>query len=339
MKKYLFALIMAAFLYPVAVLAQDKQIKGKVVDDSTGQGLPNVSVTMGDHGTKTDEAGNFSLSVPASSTKTVLTVSSLGYVAQSSGTKADMVFRLKKESKTLEDVVVIGYGTQKKKNVTGAVSRFDASKLEERPIQRIDQALVGQMAGVTVKQTTGIPGKGFSVQVRGSGSISGGNEPLYVVDGFPLSSGFGQQASPLNIINPDDIESITVLKDASSTAIYGSRGSNGVVVVTTKHGKSGVPRVSLNTNTGFQEVPEKGRPQMLNAREFAQFRKDIIIDDFASRGQTATDADIPEEYRNPEQYGAGTNWYNTVLKKALQHNTTLGVSGGTENTKYNFGRW
>jgi len=317
--------------------AQQKSTVSGQVTDSSGNPLPGVTVQIAgkSQGTQTSAGGQFSIAAAAGD---VLSFHYIGYDEKrvQVGSQPVINVRLITSTAGLNEVVVIGYGTQQKKDLTGAVANVSGKQLQDLPVAGMDQKLTGQVPGVQVSSVTGTPGGGAAVRIRGSGSIGAGSDPLYVVDGFPLSSGFDQQASPLNIINPDDIESITVLKDASSTAIYGSRGSNGVVVVTTKHGKSGVPRVSLNTNTGFQEVPQKGRPQMLNAREFAQFRKDIIIDDFASRGQTATDADIPEEYRNPGKYGAGTNWYNTVLKKALQHNTTLSVSGGTENTKYNF---
>ncbi|MCH5685401.1 TonB-dependent receptor plug domain-containing protein [Niabella sp. W65] len=150
-----------------------------------------------------------------------------------------MIIILTSTQQQMSEVVVIGYGTQKKRNVTGAVSTLNAN-FEERPVQRVDQALVGQLSGVRVRQTTGALGKGLSVQVRGTSSISAGNEPLYVIDGFPLTpaapnaSGNYANGNPLDNINPNDIESIQVLKDAASAAIYGSRAGNGVVLITTK---------------------------------------------------------------------------------------------------------
>ncbi|GAA0556622.1 SusC/RagA family TonB-linked outer membrane protein [Chitinophaga japonensis] len=319
-----------------AAAQQTHTITGQVAD-SSGNPLPGVTVQVAGkaQGTQTNTSGQFSIAAAAGD---VLSFRFIGFEEKrvTVGSQPVINVQLQSAASGLSEVVVIGYGTQQKKDLTGAVANVSGKQLQDLPVAGMDQKLIGQVPGVQVSSVTGTPGGGAAVRIRGSGSIGAGSDPLYVIDGFPLSSGFGQQASPLNIINPDDIASITVLKDASSTAIYGSRGSNGVIVVTTKHGQSGKPRVTLNSYTGYQEVPQKGRPQMLNAREFAQFRKEIIIDDFASRGQTATDADIPEEYRHPEQYGEGTDWYNTVLRKALQHNTTLGVSGGTENTKYNF---
>ena len=157
----------------------------------------------------------------------------------------------------------MGYGTQKKASITGAIAQYDAEQLSERPVHAVDQALVGQMAGVHVKQTSGMPGKGMSIQIRGTGSITANNEPLYVIDGFPLemsaqnSSGAFANGNPLDNINPNDIESIQVLKDAASAAIYGSRASNGVVLITTKKGKAGKATINFNMYTGWTEPNRK----------------------------------------------------------------------------------
>ncbi|SFE51503.1 TonB-linked outer membrane protein, SusC/RagA family [Chitinophaga sp. CF118] len=324
-------------LISIPGIAQQKlTISGQVSDSSSGALTGVVVRVVGKPvGTQTSATGQYTLQV---SSGDVLSFHILGYDEKrvTVGSATTINIQLQSTSSGLNEVVVIGYGSQQKKDMTGAIASINAKQLQDLPTAGLDQKLAGQIPGVQVSAVSGTPGGGASIRIRGSGSIGAGSDPLYVVDGFPLSGSFDQQASPLNIINPDDIETMTVLKDASSTAIYGSRGANGVVVITTKHGQKGAPRVTLNTYTGYQEVPQKGRPEMLNAREFAQFRKDIIIDDFASRGQTATDADIPTDYRHPEQYGAGTNWYNTVLHTAPQHNTSLGVSGGSENTKYNF---
>lgn len=325
------------FLFATQGIAQQKiTITGQVSDSASGP-LVGVVVQIAGKatGTQTNATGQYTLQA---SPGDMLSFRFLGYdekrIAVGSSTTINV--QLQSTSSGLSEVVVIGYGTQQKKDMTGAIASINAKQLQDLPTAGLDQKLAGQVPGVQVSAVTGTPGGGAAIRIRGSGSIGAGSDPLYVVDGFPLSGSFDQQASPLNIINPDDIETMTVLKDASSTAIYGSRGANGVVVITTKHGQRGTPKVNLSMYTGFQQVPDKGKPKMLNAREFAQFRKDIITDDFASRGLTPTDADIPEPYRNPEQYGEGTNWYNTVLRTAPQQNLSLGVSGGSENTKYNF---
>jgi len=244
-------------------------ITGKVTDE-TGKPLEGASVTEQGTTNRTATKGDGSFSIYIAAKKTLL-ISSVGYadIEVATANSTSITVQLLKTSKDLDEVVVVGYGTQKKGSITGAVSTLKNENLEERAITRVDQALVGQLAGVTVKQTTGVPGKAFSVQVRGSGSISGGNEPLYVIDGFPLSvnssnvgNGSFSTGNPLDNINPNDIESIEVLKDAAAAAIYGSRASNGVVLITTKRGQSGKTKISFNTYAGYNQASKQ--LQMLN---------------------------------------------------------------------------
>ena len=195
MKKLLQWALMFVIFCPVLSFAQEKTVTGKVTDDVSGAGLPGVSVLLKNtpKGVNTDANGNFSIAAKASD---VLVFSFVGFDKQevTIGNKMQIEVTLKTDTKNLEEVVVVGYGTQKKANVTGSMSSFSAKELDQRPIARVDQALVGQLAGVTVKQTTGLAGRGFSVQVRGTGAISASNEPLYVIDGFPLESA-GQNAA------------------------------------------------------------------------------------------------------------------------------------------------
>jgi TonB-linked SusC/RagA family outer membrane protein len=245
-------------------------ITGKVTGQDDGSPLPgaNVIVKGTSLGTVTDSEGKYS--IDASSEDAVLVFSSIGYGSQeipvNGRTVIDVVMAL--DIQQLSEVVVVGYGTQKKADVTGAIATFNTDQIKERPLLKVDQALIGQMAGVRVKQTSGIPGRGFSIQVRGTGSISANTEPLYVVDGFPLepsglaTTGGGADGSfargnPLDNINPNDIESIQVLKDAASAAIYGSRASNGVVIIKTKSGQSGKARITLNAYTGINQTIKK----------------------------------------------------------------------------------
>src|SRR6188474_541173 len=241
------------------------RVSGKVTDD-TGKPVSGATVLVKgtNIATATTTEGLFSLNVPSGNS--VLIISSVGFseLEVAVNNRNEIPISLANLATSLQDVVVVGYGTQKKKSVTGAVSKLKNENFDERPIVRVDQALVGQLAGVTVRQNTGIPGKGFSIQVRGSGSISGGNEPLYVVDGFPLSvnssnSGNGtfSTGNPLDNINPNDIESIEVLKDAAAAAIYGSRASNGVVLITTKRGQSGKAKISFNAYGGYNQASKK----------------------------------------------------------------------------------
>jgi TonB-linked SusC/RagA family outer membrane protein len=332
-----FHLLLLLITCSTIAVAQDLKISGKVTSADDGTPLPGVSVRVknASQGVATTTDGTYSLTVSKNST---LVFSFIGYENKEVPLTDNAVINVKLSPKSgsLNEVVVIGYGRQQKKDLTGAVATLSNAQIKDLPVLSVDQKLVGQIPGVQISTTTGLPGGGSTIKIRGSGSIGAGDNPLFVVDGYPISNSAGPTYNPLNVINPDDIESVTVLKDASSTAIYGSRGSNGVVVITTKKGKTGPPVITLNSYVGTQTVPQKGRPQMLNGTEYAQFRRDIITDDFAFRGVPVTDADIPAEFRNPDQYGTGTNWYNEVLRTAIQNNIDLGVSGGTENTHYNF---
>ena len=318
------------------VNAQEIKVQGKVSSADDGSSLPGVSVFVKEtkKGVSTDPDGNFSLSANKGD---VLVFTFIGYKSKEVVVnEAQLNVALMATSGSLSEVVVVGYGSQKKKDLTGAIAIISSDQIKDLPVTSVDQKLVGQVAGVQISTTTGTPGGGTTIKIRGSGSIGAGDNPLFVVDGYPISNSSGNTYNPLNVINPDDIESITILKDASSTAIYGSRGSNGVVVITTKKGKSGQPVVTVNSYVGIQNVPQTGRPKILNGEQYAQFRQDIITDDFAFRGVPITTSDIPVEFRNPSQYGKGTNWYNEVLRTANQNNLDVGISGGTDNTHYNF---
>ncbi len=333
----MFSAVMLLFLIINSSLSFSQQISvtGKVTDKDDGAPLPGVSVKVkgGTAGTSTNVQGEFTLNANPNA---VLILSYVGYdqVEVPVNGRKSIPVQLQSNNQRLNEVMVIGYGTTTKKDATGAVASVSAEQIRDLPVSSVDQKLKGQIPGVQISTTTGTPGGGTSIKIRGSGSIGAGDNPLFVVDGYPISNTSGQVSNPLNVINPNDIESITVLKDASSTAIYGSRGSNGVIVITTKQGIRGTPVVNVNAYTGIQQVPDKGRPQMLNATEFAQFRKDIVTDAFAARGQVAADDDIPADFRNPAQYGEGTNWYNEILQTAPQNSVDVNVSGGSENSRY-----
>ncbi|PST83632.1 hypothetical protein C7T94_13930 [Pedobacter yulinensis] len=318
---------------PVAA-RQQADISGRVLDEQ-GAPVPGATVRLksGKGATVTDSEGRFTLRGVGPAEILVISYQGLQTIElPASGNLAAVT--LKVAENELNDVVVVGYGTTQKKDLTGSVSTVSATQLRDLPVTSIDQKLTGQIPGVQITSPTGAPGGGVNIKIRGTGSITAGNNPLFVVDGFAISNSGGQTYNPLNVISPEDIESVTVLKDASSTAIYGSRGSNGVIVITTKRGKTGRPVVSVNSYAGMQHIPQKGRPDVLNGTEYAQFRKEMIQDDFASRGLTATDADIPAPFRNPAQYGAGTDWYDAVLRNAPQINIDLSLRGGSENTRY-----
>lgn len=336
-------------------------VKGRITGPN-GEPLAGVVVEVkgASKSTVSDANGNFAITVDNGDQ--TLVVSHVGYNTQeiAVNNRQNISISLASDTKTLSDVVVIGYGTQKKTNVTAAIATFKADNLDERPIVRVDQALVGQMAGVTVKQTTGTPGKAFSIQIRGTGSISAGNEPLYVIDGFPLSNtspnGSGNYATgnPLDNINPNDIESIQVLKDAASAAIYGSRAANGVVLITTKRGRVGKPQVNFNTTMGFTEASRK--LDMLSAREWVDRATEIINATWVASGTGRTASQTNEQRRQILGLAAGTvnvnfmtddrwaqpghpglryfDWQDEGFRKGLVQNHQVSASGGNEFVKY-----
>lgn len=321
----------------------DRTLRGKVTDEN-GSPFPGVSIVIKNSqtGTATDAAGEFRLSIPDGEPEAVIVVSFVGYKNQeiAVGNRLEVNIAMAVDTKALNDVVVIGYGTQKQSSITGSVASLPMKNVANQPLTSLDQALGGQIAGVNVAQTKGAPGGGVSVRVRGTGSIGAGNEPLYVIDGFPVSDGFNSNLNPLASINPNDIESIEILKDASAAAIYGSRGSNGVVLVTTKRGKSGKSVVQLDTYYGFQQVANK--IDMLNAREYAEFNTEARNNAWVDRGGKPSDPNsvrpaalqIPEMFANPETLGKGTDWQDEVFRTAPIQNYQLSLSGGNDKTTF-----
>ncbi|WP_335967235.1 TonB-dependent receptor [Galbibacter sp. PAP.153] len=309
-------------------------LKGKI---TTQQGVPvpgaNILIKGNGQGTVTDFDGNYTILVIGDE---VLSITSIGLqsVEKKVAGKKIINIILPEVTEELNEVVVVGYATQKKEDLTGAVSSVADDLLKDRPLSSVDQLLQGGVAGVQVTQTSGQPGGGISVRIRGGGSIQGGNEPLYVIDGFPvynndISLGVvsGNPANPLSSLNPSDIASIDILKDASATAIYGSRGANGVVIITTKQGKEGKPKISYETSYGIQELRKK--IGVMNASEFAALRNEALLDRNPGGG--------PYQYLGPEEIaglGAGTDWQDAAFHAApiLMHQ--LDISGAGERTKY-----
>jgi TonB-linked SusC/RagA family outer membrane protein len=282
-----------------------------------GEVLPGVSIVVKGTttGTVTDLDGNYSLNVP--DPNSILSYSFIGFTPQEINVNGRSVIdvQLATDIRSLSEVVVVGYGTQLKREVTGSVQTVDATELQDIPVAQMTQKLQGRLAGVQINQTTGRPGRGMNVRIRGQVSVSGGSEPLYVVDGFPITG-------DISIINPDEIEDITVLKDAASTSLYGSRAANGVVLITTKRGKAGQTNVSLNVYTGFQKVPMRGRLEMMDAVEFAQFKKEYFED---------AGMPVPEMFRNPSEYEGQTNdWYDALLQTAPISNYNLTITSNTD---------
>lgn len=336
--------------------AQTK-ISGKVID-SKGLPIPGavVQIKGTSIGTATDIDGKFSIHAGKGE---VLVIKSVGYVQREIpvGNNTNLNVALAETNSQLNEVVVVGYGAQKRENVTGAIASFKAGDLDEKPLTRVDQALVGEMAGVDVRQTTGVPGKAMSIQVRGAGSLAGGNEPLYVIDGFPLAvSAQGTNGSfstnPLDNINPDDIESIEVLKDAAAAAIYGSRASNGVVLITTKHGKTGAPKISYNVYAGYNAAA-KYLP-MLNGPQWIDRATEMInaayVLKYGAKGATANDSYatrlgivgafnaayfLDPRWSQPGYPGLEfVDWQKAIEQHGLMMDHELSASGGTDNVKY-----
>lgn len=315
-------------------------LSGRVIDSDTKEGLPGVNVLLkgSSNGTVTDGNGAYTLSVPDGNG--ILVFSYIGYMPQevAINNQAEINITLLPDIKSLTEVVVVGYGTQRAQDVTGAVATIDQKAIRNVPVSTIDQKMVGQVAGVQIQQLSGAPGAGTSVKIRGSGSLGAGNEPLYVVDGMPYSAGLNQNLNPLVFISPNDIESVTVLKDASSTAIYGSRGANGVVMITTKKGDYEQMQVNVSSMRGIQQVPQRGRPNLMNQREFAELQRDKINIVVRQREKReATLEDYPEEYRYPEQMiGNGTDWYDLLLQTAVIQDHNINILKGTKESRINF---
>ena len=293
------------------------QIKGKV---SSSDGEPligvNISIKGGNRGTNTVNDGTYKIDAPKNS---VLIFSYVGFISReiTINNQQVMDITLTSDEKQLSEVVVVGYGSQLKKNITGSVQTIGQREIKDIPVSQIGQKLQGQLAGVQINQTTGKPGQGLNIRIRGQLSVSGGSDPLYVVDGFPITGSIGD-------LNPDEIEDISILKDASSTSLYGSRAANGVVLITTKRGKVGT-NVSFSAYTGIQEVPKRGLISMLTAEEFAQFKKEYYED---------AKQPVPVEFQNPSQYaGKNNDWYGALLRTAPLQSYTLSLTSNTEKSK------
>lgn len=282
----------------------DITIKGKITDLETKEPLPGVNILIKgtQSGTSTDATGSYTLSVPDANT--ILVVSFVGYEPQEVkvGNRTEIDITLKTDQKSLEEVLVVGYGTVKKSDVTGSVSSVKSGELTAYPALGTVQALQGRAAGVQIQSNNGEPGSNFKVRIRGGTSINASSDPIYVVDGF-----VGGAIPP-----PEDIESIEILKDASATAIYGSRGANGVIMVTTKKGQSGKPKIEFNTS--FSTQKEINRLDLLNASQFLDY--------------------VKEARPNVVSQGADTDWQDQIFRKGAIQNHQVSVAGGSDAVKY-----
>lgn len=314
----LFLYLFIYVLSPFAAQAQVPVVSGIVVDE-TGQTMPgiNVGVKGTTVGQVTDNQGHFSLKVPVG--KTILVFSYVGYLVQEIelGGRSTLTVKLVPENKNLSEVVVVGYGSQKKSDVTGAISSLSAKDFKDQPVTRLDQALQGRVAGVQVISSSGAPGGDVKIRVRGSNSILGDNNPLYVIDGF-IGGDF-------NNLNPDDIANIEVLKDASSTAIYGSRGANGVVLITTKKGGLQKPEITLSSIFSISEIAK--RYDLLNAADYA-----AVVNERAA--EIGTDPTFTADQIAGYRAKGGTDWQDQIFRTAPTQEYKVGASGGSETSQY-----
>ncbi len=300
----------------------DRVIKGAVKDENS-QGLPGVSILLKgtQQGTISDAAGSFTLNVPDD--KAVLVFSFVGYLSQEVvvGSRTSLDISLQTDEKALEEVVVVGYGEVNRRDLTGSVGRANVDDMIKAPVPSFADALAGRIAGVQVSSNDGQPGTLPNIVIRGANSLTQDNSPLYIVDGFPI------EGNDNNAISPADIESIDVLKDASATAIYGARGANGVIIITTKRGKVGAPVINYNGYYGFQK--DIRRLEVMDPYEFVKLqieKNSSTVEDLYLSGQGRT----LEDYRNIE----GLDWYDRVLQQAAMQNHNISVSGGTAKSKY-----
>ena len=328
------AVLLSVFLSPGYVISKAhantdsisgiEQTNGKLsgrVIDAKGEPIPgaNISVKGTTIGTITDMDGNFSIDVNPNQ---ILTISFIGYETKTIPVSNQKILNvvLQETVNQLDELVVVSYGTQKKRDLTGSVSKIDAGELESFPVGQFAQKLQGQVAGVQINQSTGQQGKGMGFRIRGAASINGGSSPLFVVDGIPINM-------DLSSINPDEIETFSILKDAAATSLYGSRAANGVVLITTKRGKQGKTQVDVNASFGIQTLKGLKTPDVMNGEEFAQYKKEYYEDAARYEGYTGG---VPEQYQNPSQYGTGTNWYDLLTRNAATQNYSISVTANKD---------
>src|SRR5690606_27001954 len=331
------AVIALNFLLFHSVLAQTRVVSGKITDAQTRTAMSGVTVTVkgGSQGVSSGQDGTYSLQ--GVTDQTVLVFSILGYSTQeiNIGGRSVLDISLQTSFNELEETVVVGYGRQKKRNLTGSIVSVNNEEIEKTALQDPISILQGRAAGVQITSNSGAPGGEMTIRVRGNSSLNSGNNPLFVVDGIPIESGSlsnlngteGFGLNPLAAINPGDIESIEILKDAASTAIYGSRAANGVVMITTKRGAEGKATVDVNFTTGVSELPRK--LSVLNATQYRQ----AIIDSY-------NNMDNPEEpfWTILDSLSAMNNgdvdWQRELMRVAPQYKVDLSVRGGSKTTQY-----
>lgn len=335
MRKLLLLWVGCLLLFGQILAQQSRTVSGKVTDDK-GSPIQNASVTVKGTtiGTTTNATGDFQLNVPESAR--VLVISSVGMAPTevTLGNKTSFAVTLQTTEQALQEVVVVAYGTQKKSDLTGAVSQVKAPDIENKPFSSVDQILQGQVAGLQSVASTGQPGANQAILIRGVSSLTASNAPLWVIDGIPVVTGDASRlqttANLLSTLNPNDIESISVLKDAASQSIYGSRAANGVIIVTTKRGKAGKTRLRLDAEAGMSDVAYKNdRYRPLNAAEYFAITTEGFVNN--NRSQTYINQTLAGLGFNN---GVDFNWYDAVVRKGTQQQYNISLDGGNERTTF-----
>ncbi|MEX2231944.1 MAG: TonB-dependent receptor [Cyclobacteriaceae bacterium] len=307
--------------------AQSQTVSGTIRSQDDNSPIPGVNVLIKGTttGTVTDASGFYTISSEEGAT---LVFSSIGYASQEVPVAGRTIIDLALASdiQSLSEVIIVGYGSQRRADITSAVSVVNMENIGDVPASNVTRLLQGQAPGVQVRQTAGTPGKEMEVTIRGIGSLGAGSAPLYVVDGFPVGTSIGQS------LNPSDIASISVLKDAASTAIYGARGSNGVILITTKTAKEGELNLTFDATYGVQNVPDSRRTKMMNGVEFAQFKHDSFVDKirYFEKREPSID-EVPLEFRYPEQTQYSTDWFEEITNQNASfqnYNVTLSAGKG-----------
>ncbi len=342
--------ISALLIMAHSLIAQDVTVSGKVTTIDDPSGLPGVNVLLKGttNGAITDVNGDYRLVVPSSGG--TLIFSFIGYqtVEEQIGSRSTIDIVLDAEVSQLQEIVVVGYGSKSQEALTGSVATVGADKLEQVPMASFEQVLQGNVAGLQTVSLDGSPGGNSQIRIRGIGSITASSEPLYVVDGIPVQSGDitllnsngNRSGNVMASMNPNDIASVTVLKDAASTAIYGSRGANGVILITTKRGKSGKPRVDFRSQVGFNSVASNSLLEPLNADQYTQlFLEGYTNNPNTTITQAEAQANFDSRFRqltDADGNRTDTNWLEELTRTGVNHSYDLSLSGGTEGLNYFF---
>lgn len=325
--------LLFAVLGIFSVNAQNIIVKGVVLAENDNLPLPgaNVLAKNSSTGTSTDFDGKYTLEVPSGDAILVFSYQGFKTKEVQVGTQTEINVSLEQDAAKLDEVVVIGYGSSTRKDLTGSIATIKSEDLNVVKVTTADEFVQGRISGLLLTQTSGQPGGASSVRIRGSSSINASNEPLYVIDGFPVDNNSSQQSAgvtegpalnALSSLSPSDIESIDVLKDASATAIYGSRGANGVIIITTKRGSHGKSQISYNTYTGVSTVRKK--LDLLDASQFAFYYNEALYNG----------SNEPRKYSDPSSWGEGTNWQNEIFRTAITTSHDLSIRGGNDNVRY-----